>query len=143
MKPFIKRDERTHGQTDIGHFIISRPGPINRREIISQKAGPSSIYTTHCIRATISTVLAHMLAHTNVDHNDIISATGNKHPKIVLPYIKTCSNAKRREMSILSSYGKDRDSENQPRSTQASVDISDSKVMEQSLFCENWKQIGL
>ena len=37
MKPFIKRDERsdgrTHAQTDIGHFIISRPGPIGRREI--------------------------------------------------------------------------------------------------------------
>ena len=37
MKPFIKRDERTdgrtHARTDIGHFIISRPGPIGRREI--------------------------------------------------------------------------------------------------------------
>ena len=43
MKLFIKRDERTHarthgrtdGRTDIRHFIISRPGPIGRREIIN------------------------------------------------------------------------------------------------------------
>ena len=39
MKFFIKRDERTHARThartDIRHFIISRPGPIGRREIIS------------------------------------------------------------------------------------------------------------
>ena len=35
MKPFIKRDERTDARTDIRHFIISRPGPISRREIIN------------------------------------------------------------------------------------------------------------
>ena len=34
MKPFIKRDEWTDARTDIGHFIISRPGPIGWREII-------------------------------------------------------------------------------------------------------------
>ena len=33
MKSYIKRDGRTHARTDIEHFIISRPGPIGRREI--------------------------------------------------------------------------------------------------------------
>ena len=45
MKPFIKRDEQmdartdtgTHARTDIGHFIISRPGPTGRPEIINKK----------------------------------------------------------------------------------------------------------
>ena len=43
MKLFIKRDERTHAHTHArtdgrtnGHFIISRPGPIGRREIKKQ-----------------------------------------------------------------------------------------------------------
>ena len=35
MKHFIKRDGQTDGRTDNGHFIISRPGPISRREIKS------------------------------------------------------------------------------------------------------------
>ena len=34
MKHFIKCDEPTDARTDIGHFIISHPGPINGREII-------------------------------------------------------------------------------------------------------------
>ena len=40
MKPFIKCDEwtdaHTQARTDMGHFIISRPGPIDRWEIKTQ-----------------------------------------------------------------------------------------------------------
>ena len=113
---------------------------------ISQKAGLSSKYTNHCIRATTSTVLA----NANVDHNDIISITGHKDAKSLLPYIKSCSNEKRREMSsILNSYGKDKkaknDAESEPISTQApvAVQISGSKTIERNLLCENWKQMGM
>ena len=54
MKPFIKCDERTHGrmdaQTDIGHFIISHPGPIGRQEII--KLSLSKYITYFCCLST-------------------------------------------------------------------------------------------
>ena len=41
MKAFVKRDR----WTDIGHFIISRPGPIGWREIKIEK---QSCYTSMC-----------------------------------------------------------------------------------------------
>ena len=80
----------------------------------------------------------------------IISITGHKHPKSLLPYINSCSNEKRQEMnSILNSYGKDKeannDIESEPISAQASVavQINGSKTIEQNLLCENWKQMGM
>ena len=129
---------------DIWYYgVLGKNTIANMMKQISQKAGLSSQYTNHCIRATTSTVLA----HANVDHNDIISITGHKDPKSLLPYIKSCSNEKRREVSsILNSYGKDQnaknDSESEPQASVA-VQISGSKTIEQNLLCENWKQMGM
>ena len=129
---------------DIWYYgVLGKNTIANMMKQISQKAGLSSQYTNHCIRATTSTVLA----HANVDHNDIISITGHKDPKSLLPYIKSCSNEKRRKMSsILNSYGKDQnaknDSESEPQASVA-VQISGSKTIEQNLLCENWKQMGM
>ena len=81
---------------DIWHYgVLGKNTIANLMKQISMKAGLSSEYTNHCIRATTSTVLA----HANIDHNDIITITGHKNPKSLLPYIKRCSNEKRREMS--------------------------------------------
>ena len=70
---------------------------------ISQKAGLSQIYTNHCIRATTSTVLS----HSAYNQNDIISVTGHKDPKSLLPYVASTGNEQRKNMSnTLHNYGK-------------------------------------
>ena len=70
---------------------------------ISTKAELSKIYTNHCIRATTSTVLSHQ----NFNQNDIISVTGHKDPKSLMPYVASTSSNIRREMSsVLMNYGK-------------------------------------
>ena len=55
----------------------------NLMKTISKKAGLMEIYTSHGIRATTSTILT----HADVDHNDIITVTGHKDPKSLMPYV--------------------------------------------------------
>ena len=70
---------------------------------ISEKAELSQIYTNHCIRATTSTVLS----HSSFNQNDIISVTGHKDPKSLLPYVASTGNEQRKKMSnTLHNYGK-------------------------------------
>ena len=60
---------------------------------ISEKAELSQIYTNHCIRATTSTVLS----HSSFNQNDIISVTGHKDPKSLLPYVASTGNEQRKK----------------------------------------------
>ena len=62
---------------------------------ISKKAELTQIYTNHCIRATTSTVLSHC----SFNQNNIISVTGHKDPKSLLPYVASTGNEQRKQMS--------------------------------------------
>ena len=108
------------------HGVLGKNTIANMMKTISKKAGLTEDYTNHCIRATTSTVLA----HTNVEHNDIISVTGHKYPKSLLPCIRSCSNEKRREMStILNNYGKEKsrsNKENEITPSSVVVEANDS-----------------
>ena len=62
----------------------------NMMKNISIRANLSQIYTNHCIRATTTTVLA----HADIQHNDIIAVTGHKDPKSLIPYVTSTRNNK-------------------------------------------------
>ena len=122
--------------------VLGKNTNTNMMKTISKKAGLTEDYTNHCIRATTSTVLA----NANVEHNDIISVTGHKDPKSLLPYIRSCSNEKRREMStILNNYGreeKSRSNKENEITPAVIVEANDSDESPQTL-CDNRKQFPM
>ena len=75
----------------------------NMMKNISKCAKLSRVFTNHCIRTTVSTVLG----HAGVDSRNICAITGHKSEQSLKSYISGPSNDQRAHMSeILFNYGK-------------------------------------
>ena len=62
---------------------------------ISREANLSKIYTNHCIRVTLIT----MLSNEGVDDTDIIAVSGHKNVQSLIPYKRKIGDEKRRSIS--------------------------------------------
>ncbi|CAC5396018.1 KCTD1_15 [Mytilus coruscus] len=64
---------------------------------ISKSAGPSLVYTNHCVRATTVTVLV----QSGVPKTDIMKITGNKSQTSLEPYYQDSSEKPKRQYSAI------------------------------------------